>query len=574
MRGFFKFLLIGLTIQLTVFPLIAQKKKAKKETVNNSQIRESEYYFTEAEKYFILEDYAKALALFQKSIETDPQNDAAYYKKGQIELKDGNITSALSSVQKALELSPQNKYYYLLIIDLYTQTGDFDKVAEYYEKLTSTIKGTEMYLFELASLHMYLKNNEKALALYNRLEEFYGYSTDIAFQKQKIYTQLNKKEEALQVLEETQKRFPDQENVVIAHSELLISMNKDAQAIANLTQFLIEYGPSSRASLLIGEIHRKNKEYEKAYPFIQKAFEDPSLPVDIKVQLIAQYRTLEKKKELTDMVMGLCETLVNLHTNEPNAHSVFGDFYQELGQIASAADQYEMSVKLDPTNFAVWQNLLFLKMQVSAFEEVIKLSDKALEMFPNQSLLYYMNGLARIRNESYREAIQMLQIGKRLAGSNESAVTDFNSLLGEAYNYTEDFEKSDLAYNQVLSMSPDNYIVLNNYSYFLALRNDKLDLAEKMSSKLIKDNPNNPTFLDTHAWVLYTRKKYKEAKKTIEKALTIENTTAVYFEHYGDILYKLNDIDGAVEQWQKARGMDSTLFMIDKKIADRKLYEK
>jgi hypothetical protein len=44
-------------------------------------------------------------------------------------------------------------------------------------------------------------------------------------------------------------------------------------------------------------------------------------------------------------------------------------------------------------------------------------------------------------------------------------------------------------------------------------------------------------------------------------------------EHYGDILFKLGDVDSAVKQWQKAKGMDETSDLIDKKIADRKLYE-
>ena len=105
-------------------------------------------------------------------------------------------------------------------------------------------------------------------------------------------------------------------------------------------------------------------------------------------------------------------------------------------------------------------------------------------------------------------------------------------------------------------------------------RNDKMDLAEKMSARLAKDNPMNSTFLDTHAWVLFVKGKYREAKKVIEKAIDLGNARAVHFEHYGDILYKIGDIENAVLQWQKAKGMDSNLHLIDKKIADKKLYEK
>jgi predicted Zn-dependent protease len=115
--------------------------------------------------------------------------------------------------------------------------------------------------------------------------------------------------------------------------------------------------------------------------------------------------------------------------------------------------------------------------------------------------------------------------------------------------------------------------VLNNYSYYLSIRKENLDKAEKMSALLVKNNPDNPTFLDTHAWVLYERQKYREAKKFIERAISTGKANATHFEHYGDILYQLGDVDGAVKQWEKARGMNAKSEILNKKIANRKIYE-
>ena len=89
--------------------------------------------------------------------------------------------------------------------------------------------------------------------------------------------------------------------------------------------------------------------------------------------------------------------------------------------------------------------------------------------------------------------------------------------------------------------------VLNNYSYFLSLRKEKLDLAKKMSTKLVSRNPENSTFLDTHAWVLYMREEYEEAKVYIEKALEGEDISGTIIEHYGDILFKCMMGSGAMK---------------------------
>jgi predicted negative regulator of RcsB-dependent stress response len=69
------------------------------------------------------------------------------------------------------------------------------------------------------------------------------------------------------------------------------------------------------------------------------------------------------------------------------------------------------------------------------------------------------------------------------------------------------------------------------------------------------------------------REKYKEARKVIEKAISTGKASAVHFEHYGDILYKLGDVDGAVQQWEKARGLNANSEILNKKIVTRKIYE-
>jgi predicted negative regulator of RcsB-dependent stress response len=94
-----------------------------------------------------------------------------------------------------------------------------------------------------------------------------------------------------------------------------------------------------------------------------------------------------------------------------------------------------------------------------------------------------------------------------------------------------------------------------------------------MASLLIKNNPENATFLDTYAWVLYVRGKFKDARKAIERAIETGKATATHFEHYGDILFQLGDVNGAVQQWEKARGMNANSEILNKKIANRKIYE-
>ena len=72
------------------------------------------------------------------------------------------------------------------------------------------------------------------------------------------------------------------------------------------------------------------------------------------------------------------------------------------------------------------------------------------------------------------------------------------------------------AYDRSLALRYDNAMVLNNYAYFLSLEGRDLERALAMAGRAIVLEENNPTYLDTYAWVLYRLGRYDEAKKTMQ----------------------------------------------------------
>jgi len=115
---------------------------------------------------------------------------------------------------------------------------------------------------------------------------------------------------------------------------------------------------------------------------------------------------------------------------------------------------------------------------------------------------------------------------------------------------------------------------LNNYSYFLALSKRDLDKAERMSAQCIRVEPNNPTYLDTYAWIFFMKGNYILAKIYIQSAIDKDTTnSAVLVDHYGDILYMTGDKEGALKQWQRAKEMGKESEILDRKIADGTYYE-
>ncbi len=573
---------------LMIHPAVAQKKKKSNvsETPqrDNIKYREAEFYFTEGEKYFILEDYAKALLYFQKSLEVNAENATVHYKIAEVlsrSDKQDDLMRASLSIENALKLEKKNKYFYLLAASIYNSMARFDKSAEMYETMISEIKGTEEHLYDLAAIYQYSRKPENAIKTYNKAESIFGVNEVSSVQKISLYLEAGKIKEAINEGEKLLDAFPGDERYAMAFAEVLSKNGQQSLAISNLEKFVEQNEDASNARMLLAGFYRDTQQEEKARKLLTYVFDDPSVELGSKIIVLGAYNTelnYNRSKNIKDeskeaFVVSLYEKLVKDYPQEPNVHVLGGDLYLSTGNDYDAINEYQVAIKLGDVNYEVWQNLLFLEMKVNQFDNVIRHTDQALELFPNQAMLYYFNGFAHLRKQQYDEAVAALEQAKKLSGSNNRLLADINGMLGDTYYSLKQFAKSDQAYEEALALNPENDVILNNYSYYLSLRKENLEKAEKMSTQLIKNNPDNPTYLDTHAWVLYVRGKYKEAKKFMERAILSGQANAVHFEHYGDILFKLGDINGAVQQWEKAKETDANNEMLNRKIANRKIYE-
>ena len=91
----------------------------------------------------------------------------------------------------------------------------------------------------------------------------------------------------------------------------------------------------------------------------------------------------------------------------------------------------------------------------------------------------------------------------------------YGDMLGQQGDYAHAFE----AYEEVLQLQPDHLGTLNNYAWSLAISGGDLKKAEKMSQRTIQKDGNNPTFLDTYAWILHLQGQDTLALFYIRKAL-------------------------------------------------------
>lgn len=558
-------------------PAHAQRDRARGPETN----REAELVFTEGMKYFILENYSRALGAFQRSAELNPEVPVVHYKIAEVYSKSSNpddLSRAAASVEKALKLDKKNKYFYPLAAQIYASQNNFAKAEETLETLTRDVDPSGEYLYQLAALYVMDRKLDEAIKTYNRAEALLGINEVSSLQKQKIYFDQGKVEQALAEGERLVAAYPDEERYVMALAEMLSQKGQARRAIGYLEPFVAAHSDAGSAKLLLAGLYHDSGREKEARDLLVQAMGDPSVDVSSKVLVIQtftiQISKMGAQKESDDLpvfVIGLYETLKALHPDEPNVYVAGGNLFIALGQKEKASQAFLSAVQHGSASFEAWQNLLALEAEMGLFDSLVFHAEQGIEIFPNQALLYYFNGYGHLSQQRYREAIASLEHSKKLSAANPGLVHDLNSMLGDAYDGAKEYVKSDQAYDAALSHRPNDPFVMNNYSYHLALRREHLDKAERMAAQVIKDQPGNSTYLDTYAWVLYAREKYRDARRVMEQALALPGVTAVHYEHYGDILYRLGEVDMAVRQWEKARTMTHEHEALDRKISSRRL---
>ena len=530
-----------------------------------------ESHLIEGNKNYILENYSKSYDHLKKALHLDQDNPTIHYKLAQVLVKTASYEKAKYHSNESLKLDSQNKFYYLEHARVLQLLGDFQEAILIYEDLISNIPETDQYLYDLAMMYQYNGKDKKALEVYQRAEDHYGLTESILLEKQKIYLKLGELNTLIEEWDKLIKNNPLETRYILNFCRILIANEKLDLAEIRIKQLKEKIENTPEADLMLSGIKRKQGKLDEAMALLNSPLRDPSVNIEQKIKLLSEINNQLGTEDEKDYFKNMIIDFANDFHSSYQVQAYAGDVLYRLSDKSSARRYYLNAISLKAGNYSIWNNVINIDYQLKDFSEMVNHSDNALGYFPNQAVLYLFNGIGNHILEDFNKAIDALTTGKKFT-NNYKLLSDFDGQLGDVYNAIKEYDKSDAAYEGALMTDPNNEHVLNNYSYYLSLRKEKLSKALKMSKKLVDQYPENPTYLDTHGWVIYQSGKYNEALKYLEKAARLSDD-GIIIEHLGDVLFRMGKIDEAVFQWKKAQAAKGASLLIEKKINDRDIYE-
>ncbi|MCD8071700.1 MAG: tetratricopeptide repeat protein [Alistipes sp.] len=512
-----------------------------------------QYYYTEGIKsYSIDKDNRRALSNFDKAIQLDPTHAPSYFQAANAAMT-FDPSQALWYSGKAVELDSSNTWYASQNGRLAIMTGRYSDARRIYEKLiVMEPRSPENYAM-LAMLYERTGQPYAAIATLEKAENVIGRIEQLSKHKRDMLILAGLTDQAIREGEAIAKTYPYNYEGYLFLAELYAETRKDSLAELNYSKAL-ELNPDGLDIIAsMNEFYRISGNSVKYLESGKRLVQSPDLEKETKIRL---FRDITSDRNFYRdhyfHIRNIASTLFIIYPDDYDIVALYASNIRAWGNFDEASDIHKQYIATPRSQIDPYMDVVGMEAYMKRADSVKKYSQIALERFPTDPELHIRLGGTYSYMGNEKEALKAFEKAlKHVEG--DSARSVVLGVIGDEYHKQGNDKKSYKYYDQALSLWDGNTVVLNNYAYFLSVEGKELGKALSMARKVMDQEPSNPTYIDTYAWVLFKMGRLEEAKAAMRKAVSLDaSNSSELLIHYGDILYALGDEYMATVYWKRA----------------------
>ena len=544
-------------------------------SLTSEQQRKYDYFFLEAMRLKEKKDYASAFGLLQHCLDIHPNAASALYEVSQYYMFLRQVPQGQEALEKAVANAPDNYWYSQGLASLYQQQNELDKAITLLEQMVVRFPAKQDPLFNLLDLYGRQEKYDKVISTLNRLEKHMGKNEQLSMEKFRIYLQMKDDKKAFQEIESLVQEYPMDMRYQVILGDVYLQNGKKQEAY-DVYQKVLAAEPDNPMAIFSMASYYKQTGQEELYQqqldtLLLNKKVTPDTKVGVMRQMIVENEQADKD---STQIIALFDRIMKQEQDDPQIPMLYARYLLSKNMEAESVPVLEQVVDLDPTNNAARMMLIGAAVKKEDYKQIIKVCEPGIEATPDALEFYYYLAVAYNQAEKPDSVISICKraLEHKTADGKKEIVSEFYSILGDMYHTQKQMKEAYAAYDSALVYNPSNIGALNNYAYYLSVERRDLDKAEEMSYKTVKAEPNNATYLDTYAWILFEKGNYAEARIYIDNAMKSEggDKSDVIVEHCGDIYYMTGDVDGALTYWKKALEMGSESKTLKQKIEKKK----
>ncbi|HCN83056.1 MAG TPA: hypothetical protein DIT07_05460, partial [Sphingobacteriaceae bacterium] len=369
--------------------------------------------------------------------------------------------------------------------------------------------------------------------------------------RQRIYQKQNMSGMTALGLVELIKNKPDNLGNYIELSQLYYSSGYKDKALSVLQDAKRADQGNAAVRINLANIYRLEGKPEDAFTELKSALENPGMDIESKINIVLAQAAQSGEAEIMKQATDLAAILVKLYPRNVKIRSVYGDILLQDKKSSEARQSYIDALKLNDKEYSVWESLIRMDIAESDYAVAVQDGEKALNIFPGNTALYFYIGKAYFYESDYEKAIGCFKNAEGHETENKQLLSQICSGLGDSYQALRRHKESDEAYEKALQINPDNAEALNKYATSLSLRSgDYLANAQQMSHRATELDPDNAEFKKTYDRIAFLDGKYRSAVSWVESSmggLELSSQDYLVWENIIRIEYEISDFDDLIE---------------------------
>lgn len=493
-----------------------------------AQSTKFDYIFQEAVRQKLANHLDAAIDLFDYCHRLEPESGVVLYELAQLYGYAKNDSLAIDALEKACRLYPDNYWYKNRLMSSYVMGNRKEDALRVVEDMAQQFPEKSEVLMMLLGLYGEGRDYANMVKVLDKIEVKEGKSEQLSMEKYRLFLLLGEEKKAFDEMTSLAEEYPNDLRYQVMIGDLYLDAGKKKEAMEQYRQ--VEQKDSNNVVLQISLSNYYQQEgadslYRES---IARLLLNPNLEDEHRLRLMGMVvkENLEKNADSTQ-VLNMFDTVLQMPQEQTDMLELKVRYMVTKRMPKEDVKPVLLQIlEMDPECDMARQQLLSYAIEENDAKGIVEVCKPAVGYNAPDPVFYYYLGVGYYQLEQSQEAIDAFQAGLERVDNSDNGNkiqmrVNMYALMGDLYHRLGDDDKAFAAYDSCLVYKTNDAMVLNNYAYYLSLKKKDLKRAEEMSRQANELEPDNATYLDTYAWVLYQQKRYAEAKQYIDKVVEL-----------------------------------------------------
>lgn len=479
-------------------PLIALGQESRQENEPKRYDSSALSFYLEGDLYMMQNDYESAAQAYAEALRHDSSSATIYLSLGEALVQLGQHHKAWRAGQRALSLEPEDPEVHQFLAGVAVQNRDIPTAIMHLEAWGKYDPSDIEPYFRRAALYLQEKQYDRAIDTYIAIYDKDSIQEQVLPRAGEMALSLKDFERGYEVYRRLKEKRPDDAHILRTFAEMCLRTNRNEEAIGAY-QALETSGLASLGNRLqLAWLYRQAGQFQQALATINTLIDEGHRQWDV-------------------LRMGSIAA-------------------SELENYSAMVHIAGLMMDVYPDSLPGYTAMAIGKSNLDDNRGAIEVLTASLTRVTPTADVHYFLGSLYYSVENFLEAEKQVLAAKALAPNSR----EVQQLLASIWSEMGIYSASDSLYEHLLADDKNDAVSLNNYAYSIADREQvtrkQLKFARKLSKRSLKDNKNNPSFLDTYGWIWFQLGKTRQAYKYIASSLEVRADNPEVLSHMAAIL--------------------------------------